>query len=114
MMGTGIKAVVSGAPGDTDGGSNAGAVYIMFFRRLEYHRKMPCTACFYGLRVGISALGILVCCGSIGLFFYIYRRRPDEIEIAVKKAGLERKQMWERKRKEFGKDGKVYADNYEL
>ncbi len=45
-------------------------------------------------------------------FFWYFRRKPDEVEIAVKAAKVEITKTRKRKKQEFGKDGKVYADEY--
>jgi len=50
------------------------------------------------------------CCVGIILFFYIFRRRPDEIEIIVKKSGMEINKNQKRKRQIF--NSKIYADEY--
>lgn len=114
IQGTGIKGLVVGAPGDSDGALSAGAVYIVFLRRLEYHRKLPCTVCYYATWVGVGAVSSGVLLGAIIAFFYVFRRRPDEIEIAAKKAGIEITNKRERKKLVFGTSATVYADGYTM
>ncbi len=49
---------------------------------------------------------------GVAYFFWYFRRKPDEVEIAVKAAKVEITKTRKRKKQEFGKDGKVYADEY--
>lgn len=110
MDGTGIRGIAVGAPGD---GHSSGAVYLIFLRRRRYHRKIF-SLLLYLLPIVIPAfVGCCICCLLIAYFFWYFRRRPDEIEIIVKKAGLERSRQRRRKILDFGKD-KVHAESYEL
>ncbi len=46
------------------------------------------------------------------VFFIYFRRKPDEIEIAVKKAGIEIGLQRKRMKTIKTKDATVYADEY--
>ena len=97
-----------GAPGDDDGAEDSGAVYILFLRSRRRHPPdfplvefvliitLPtwcfCTSCIVG----------------IAYFFWYFRRKPDEVEVIVKKSGFE----LEKKRKRYQKTGSVYCDEY--
>ena len=100
-----------GAPGDDVNGTvpNAGAVYIMFLRRRRHH-WIPFDYVTYWVTIFLPT-GCF-CCSCISgtiYFFWYFRRRPDEIEIIVKKSGYEMAQ--ERKRYKKASN-QVYADNY--
>jgi FG-GAP repeat len=76
----GIKEVVVGSPGyDND----KGALYIMFMRRRRFHPPVPDLFLRYFIIIAPLAFIVLCCCCSCCYFFWHFRRRPDEVEIAV-------------------------------
>jgi hypothetical protein len=112
LSNVGLRGFVVGAPGDKDGGTESGAVYIMFIDRNDYitpyHDPLP-----YILSISLP----LGCCfistvAGIIYFFWYYRRKPDAVELMVKQSGMEITKDRKRKKQEFGKDGKVYVDDY--
>lgn len=105
----GIQSLAIGAPGDSD---SSGAIYIFFLSRNEYSTRfidpMP-----YILSIALPILFFcLVFWFGLGFFFWFFRRKVDDIEIAVKKSGMEITRDRKRKRQDFSRDGKIYAEDY--
>jgi hypothetical protein len=108
----GLTELIVGAPGDHEIAPDTGAIYIMFLRRRRFHKPFV-DHWMYILSIALPLGFCCICCiaGTV-YFFWHFRRKPDEVELAVKAAGLERTKERKRKKQEFGKDGKVYADEY--
>lgn len=111
----GLREILVGAPGSdilyADGTTriNAGAVYIIFLRRRR-HFWIPFDFVSYILSIVLPLT--CFCCSCIGgtvYFFWYFRRRPDEVEVIVKKSGYEMRK--ERQRYQRA-NNQVYADNY--
>ena len=111
----GLREVLVGAPGSDimyDDGTtrlNAGAVYIMFLRRRR-HFWIPFDFVSYILSIVLPLT--CFCCSCIGgtiYFFWYFRRRPDEVEVIVKKSGYEMRRERQRYQKA---NNQIYADNY--
>lgn len=107
--GNGLREILVGAPGDH---GNDGALYLLFPRRRRFHPPIPDFLRYILTIVLPISCCVCSCVSGVAFFFWYFRRKPDEVEIAVKKAGVEITKERKRKKKEFGKDGKVYADDY--
>jgi hypothetical protein len=111
--GNGLTELIVGAPGDDEGGSSAGAVYIVFLRRRRYHGPVFNYVRFFLIVTLIPAF----CCGmailGVMYFLWYFRRLPDEVEIIVKQAGLEINPHKKRARY-LKKENQVYAEEYTL
>lgn len=106
----GMQELIIGAPGDDNGDQReSGAVYIIFLRRRRHH----------GLRFNFTRFIILVTVlpvvisgvvfGSIALFFWYFRRKPDDVEIIVNKMGYDTQTLGKSKKP---KVTKVHIDYY--
>lgn len=111
----GLREILVGAPGNDvilpNGtvSNDAGAVYIMFLRRRR-HFYTPFDIVSYVLMIALPLF--CFCCSCVSgtiYFFYYFRRRPDEVEIIVKKSGYEMKRERQRYQKA---NNQIYADNY--
>jgi hypothetical protein len=101
-----------GAPstGSIYGGS--GTVYIIFMERVEYIDPNVNILIFY-LKVSLPfLLAVIGCCVCVIYFFWHFRRKPDEIELAIKNAGVEVGLNRTRVKLVSQKPGTVYADEY--
>ena len=96
----GIREVVVGSPGYNN---SRGAIYIMFMRRRRFHAPIPDTFMYWFKILFPIGMCLLCCCFSICYFFWYFRRRPDEVEVAVLASDLEIGKTRERKR--FVKSG---------
>ena len=96
----GIKEIVVGSPGYNN---TRGAVYIMFLRRRRVHAPIPDTFMYWFKILFPVGMFILCYCLSCCYFFWHFRRRPDEVEIAVLASDLEIGKK--RNRKEMEKSG---------
>jgi hypothetical protein len=107
----GLKEIIVGAPGDDASGTNAGGIYIIFPRRRRHHWIPFDFLTFILLVTLIPGICCLMICGAIAFFFWYFRRIPDEVEIIVKKSGL---QIDARKnRPKYQKNSnQVYCDEY--
>lgn len=115
LDGNGLREILVGSPGhDVDLGNgtaitNAGGVYIMFLRRRRYH-WIPFDIISFVLMIAIPCTCFLFSCiAGIIYFFWYFRRRPDEVEVIVKKSGYEMKKERQRYQKA---NNQIYADNY--
>jgi hypothetical protein len=109
----GMREVAVGAPGDSDGGESAGAVYVMFYRRRRFH---PTPFDFVTFICTVVLVPFAFCCllwTGIAYFFWHFRRRPDPVEIIVKQSNLEINPNRKRPKYIF-MDNVVHADNYTL
>lgn len=113
----GINEIISTAPGDDEGGSNTGAIYILFHRRRRHHSPISChyyEPCYYLF----WQIPLYILAGCTFFFFcylaYKYRRIPDETENIVKKSGLVITANRKRVRKQFADEAKVavIADDF--
>ena len=82
----GIKEIVVGSPGYNN---SRGAVYLMFLRRRRFHAPIPDTFMYWFKILFPIGMFILCYCLSCCYFFWYFRRRPDEVEIAVLASDLE-------------------------
>jgi len=110
LDGNGMKEVIFGAPGDHDNGYNTGAIYIFFLRRRRFHPVPFDYWMYYITLLTPIAVYCTLCCGGLKLFFWYFRRKPDEIEIMVKNSNIEITKNRERTVAKF--DSKVYVDEY--
>lgn len=119
----GLKEIAVGAPGDDENGKDAGALYVFYFRRRRWHPFVPDTRSWLcsiiippSIAVFAAIVSIIYCC-------WRFRRKPDEIELMVKAAGVDigadpqkkKKRKKGKKTKEGGEmknDDKVYADDF--
>jgi hypothetical protein len=100
-----------GAPGDDVNGTreDAGAIYIMFLRRRR-HFYIPFDWVTFWVTVLLpTCCFCCTCISGIAYFFWYFRRRPDEIEVIVKKSGYE---MAQERKRYMKASNQVYADNY--
>ena len=106
----GIRELIAGAPGDSEVGTDAGAIYIIFLRRMRYHPP-AFNFVIYVLTITLPTFFCFVSCVSgVYFFFWYFRRQPDEIEIIVKKSGYE----LSGKRQKYVKTGQVATIEYTL
>lgn len=109
----GISEFVVGAPGGKGETPGTGSLYILFLRRRQKHTP-PFNWTIYWVKIIVPSVFALICCiASVVVFFIYFRRKPDEIELAVKKAGVEIGLQRKRERKVKPKtDATVYADDF--
>lgn len=89
-----------------------GCLYVVYLSRRRYHPP-PFNIILYYLSILLPVFLICICIIiSIIVFFIYFRRKPDEIEIAVKKAGVEIGLQRKRIKNIKAKDATVYADDY--
>lgn len=107
----GLREIVVGAPTDTDSGTAAGAIYVIYPRRKRHHPPMFDYVRFYMLTIFLP----VTCCSlfwmGIAWFCWTFRRIPDEIEIIVKKSGYVFDPSKPRLRYQKRPD-QVYCDHY--
>ena len=112
----GLKEIVVGAPGDDEAGRNSGVIYVFYFRRRRWHPFVPDTRAWLCTIIIPPSIAIFFCICSIIYFCIKFRRKPDEIELMVKAAGVELTAKVKKKRKVGGgggqEEGKVYADDF--
>ena len=117
----GLQEIVAGAPGDDEAGIDSGAIYVFFFRRRRWHYFIPDTRSWLSTIIVPPSIFVFFCCSSIIYFFVRFRRKPDEIELMVRAAGVEigadanakvSKKKKHHKHKEEGKSAAVYADDF--
>ena len=115
----GLQEVAAGAPGDADAGKDSGAIFVLYFRRRRWHSFVPDTRGWLCKIIIPPSIAVAFCLVAICYFFYSFRRKPDEIEIMVIKAGVEiggeavsPKKKKRRKDKGESKQGVVYADDF--
>ena len=82
----GLKEIVVGSPGYNN---TRGAVYLMYLRRRRFHAPIPDTFMYWFKILFPIGMLILCYCLSCCYFFWYFRRRPDEVEIAVLASDLE-------------------------
>ena len=115
----GLKEIVVGAPGDDEAGRNSGVIYVFYFRRRRWHPFVPDTRGWLCKIIIPPSIAIFFCISTIIYFCIKFRRKPDEIELMVKAAGVEigaKTAKIKKKRKKGGgggeEEGKVYADDF--
>lgn len=117
----GMQEVAAGAPGDVDGGKDSGAVFVLYFRRRRWHSFVPDTRSWLALIIIPPSIAVVFCIAAIAYFCWTYRRKPDEIEVMVIKAGVEiggeavsvKKKKRRKDKGESKQDkGVVYADDF--
>jgi hypothetical protein len=107
----GIAEFVVGAPAGKGKTPGTGSLYILFLRR-RYKHIPPFNWTIYWVKIIVPAFFVCVCCIlSTMAFFVHFRRKPDEIELAVKKAGVEIGLQRKRERKVRTKTATVHADD---
>jgi hypothetical protein len=104
--------LVVGAPHGNGASPGTGSLYILYFQRRKYSPPYVNLLMYYlsiALPVFFVCLAVVV---LVTLFFLYFRRKPDEIEIAVKKAGVEIGLQRQRVKNIKKKDATIYADEY--
>lgn len=104
--------IVIGAPQGTGISPGTGSLYIVYLYRRKYHPPAFNIIKYY---LSIALPLFFLCIGLIvaTIFFcYYFRRKPDEIELAVKKAGVEIGLQRKRIKNIAKKDATIYADEY--
>jgi len=93
--------LIVGSKGDDDGGTDTGAIYIMFLRRRRWHSFV--SDHFMYLFSIFFPISFCCCCciTSCIYFFWYYRRKPDLVELAVKSSNIEIGKKRERKRQKI-------------
>lgn len=92
--------------------TKTGCLYIINLYRRKYHPPTFNIILYY-LSILLPVFLICICIiASIIIFFIYFRRKPDEIELAVKKAGVEIGLQRKRIKNIKAKDATVYADEY--
>jgi hypothetical protein len=67
----GLKEIIVGAPGDSENGTMAGAIYVLFIRRRQYHRPYRCGWCVMAYTLAPSiTFGLSCMIGTIYFFWY--------------------------------------------
>ena len=109
----GIQDFMVGAPGGTGQFPGTGRLYAIFIHREKYVKKQFNYVYFYLVRT--LPPGFLCCLIIIGtiVFFIHFRRKPDAVEIAVKKAGVEVGLQRKRRKKSRIKVQAIYSDDYD-
>ena len=109
----GIAEFAVGAPGGRGQNPGTGSIYIIFLRR-RYPHPAPFNWTMYWVKIIVPGFFICLCCiGATIAFFIYFRRKPDDIEIAVKRAGVEIGLQRKRERKVRPKtDATIYADDF--
>ena len=122
----GIREIIVGAPGDDEEGMLTGAIYVLYFRRRRWHSFIPDTRSWLCKIIIPPSIAVFFCISSIIYCCFKFRRKPDEIELMVKAAGVDiaeadgatsSKSKKKRKKKADGGAGeekrdKVYADDF--
>mmetsp|Transcript_14591 Transcript_14591/g.21995 ORF Transcript_14591/g.21995 Transcript_14591/m.21995 type:complete len:544 (+) Transcript_14591:120-1751(+) len=114
LDGNGLQQFMIGAPGGVGEFPGTGSLYVIFLRRRAHHPP-SFNVLMYWLQIIGPLFGLCMCCIIATVAFFIYfRRKPTDIELAVKNAGLEI--GLQRKREKLVKPVKVaavYSDDYE-
>ena len=121
----GIKEIVVGAPGDGEAGGRSGAIYVFYFRRRRWHPFIPDTRAWLCKIIIPPSIAVFFCICSIIYCCFKFRRKPDEVELMIKAAGVDIndalgdktkvKKKDKKKKKDGGeekRDGVVYADDF--
>lgn len=104
--------IVIGAPRGNGASPGTGSLYVINFYRRRYHPPIFNIIKYY-LSIVLPLFFACVIIIALTVLFCIYfRRKPDEIEIAVKKAGVEIGLQRKRMKNISKKDATVYADEY--
>ena len=107
----GLREILVGSPTrpyNTD--TKIGCIYILFPRRRRYHPP-PFDYVRYYLMITLPpGLFTLCCCCSIAYFCWYFRRRPDQVEIIVKKSGLQVDPS--KPRQKYVRQNVVYIEEY--
>jgi hypothetical protein len=103
---------VIGAPNGNGINAGTGSLYILYLDRRKWHPAFFNVLMYYlsiVLPLFFLCIALVI---LITLFCLYFRRKPDEIEIAVKKAGVEIGLQRQRVKNIKKKDATVYADEY--
>lgn len=108
-----INSYTGSTGGDTsETHKRTGCLYIVYLYRRRYHPPAFNIILYY-ISIVLPLFLLCVCLViSLIVFFIYFRRKPDEIEIAVKKAGVEIGLQRKRIKNIKAKDATVYADDY--
>lgn len=104
--------IVIGSPRGNGATPGTGSLYIIYLYRRKYHPPVFNIVKYY-LSIVLPLFFACVAIIVFTILFCIYfRRKPDEIELAVKKAGVEIGLQRKRMKNIAKKDATVYADEY--
>lgn len=109
----GLHEILVGAPRRPNKyGDIKGAFYILYPRRRRNHPMPFDWWTFYILCTVPTGIFCCCCCWGIAYFFWYFRRKPDNVEIVIKKSGFAVDPS--KPRSKYTKSGKVYVDEYPI
>lgn len=110
--GNGLVEFAVGAPEGGGKDAGTGSVYVLFIERVNYVDPYFDWLLYY-LKISLPFVFLGICCICSTIFFFWYfRRKPDEIELAIKKAGVEVGLNRKRHIAVTAKPAQVYADDW--
>lgn len=110
--GNGIQDFVVGAPGG-GGVPSTGRLVVVFVHREKYVKKQFDSLHYWLVRTVPAGSFLLLLCVGVAVFCIYFKRKPDEVELAIKRAGVEVGLQRKRVKKEKIKVQAIYADDYD-
>jgi hypothetical protein len=111
--GNGIQDFMVGAPGGNGEFPGTGRLYAVFVHREKFVKTKFDFVKWWLLRTVPPGFLLCVICIGVVVFCLYFRRTPDEVELAIKRAGVEVGLQRKRVKKEKIKVQAVYSDDYE-
>lgn len=111
--GNGLQDFIVGAPGGSGAVLGTGRLYVTFLHREKYVKKKFDFVRYWLIRTLPPGVFLCLCCLGLCIFCAFFRRKPDEVELAVRRAGVEVGLQRKRVKKEKIKVQAVYSDDYE-
>lgn len=111
--GNGIQDFIVGAPGGRGEQPGTGRLFVIFLHREKYEKKKFNYLRYWLIRLVPSGFLFFMIVAGVVVFCLHFRRKPDEVELAIKRAGVEVGLQRQRVKKERIKVQAVYADDYD-
>jgi len=111
--GNGIQDFMVGAPGGNGEFPGTGRLYVIFIHREKFVKTKFDFLKWWLIRTVPPGFLLCMICIGIVVFCMYFKRKPDEVELAIKKAGVEVGLQRKRVKKEKIKVQAIYTDDYE-
>ena len=109
----GIQDFIVGAPGGNGEFPGTGRLVVIFLHREKFVKTKFDYVKWWLLRTLPPGFLLCICCMSTYGFCNYFRRKPDEVELAIKKAGVETGLQRKRVKKSKIKVEAIYSDDYD-
>jgi hypothetical protein len=111
--GNGIQDFMVGAPAGNGEFPGTGRLYVIFIHREKYVKTKFDFVTWWLIRTLPPGIMLcLICIGTV-IFCMYFKRKPDEVELAIKKAGVEVGLQRKRVKKQKIKVQAIYSDDYD-